>query len=99
MIEEIIQFNISNLGNFTKYEQVQYVNTQPYWLTAALTMLGLYIIINLVIGFTKVTGRPNSKICFQSNVYWKTFLIPLFTIIIAYILLFVAPIIFNVIGG
>lgn len=99
MIQELIAFNIYNLTtNMTAFQQVQAVTTQPYFLTSFVIVLALIVFVTLAIGFTHVSGNSN-KVCFQSNVYWKTFLIPLLIGVLAFILLLIVPIWFNFTGG
>lgn len=91
IITRALQFNGTIDQSLSKYEQIQYVATQPYFVTMILIVLGAYILINLFNGLTHVSSNQNSKILFQSWVYWRTFLIPLLIAIIVYLIVFYAP--------
>ena len=88
LINQALEFNATIQGNLTKYEQIQYVATQPYFVTVMLTIVLVYIIVNLFNGATHLSARPNSKILFESWVFWRTALIPLMFGIITYLILF-----------
>ena len=90
MIEKITEINIStDFINLTKFQQVQEISTQPYFLTGIILIFAFLIIWKFFSGFSKIS--PNSsKICFESWIWWAGW-IPIILLAAIVILWFYAP--------
>lgn len=69
-------------GNLTKFERIQEVSSEPYFLSGFIFLGVVLAFLVFVVGVTRVSSKSR-RVCFSSSIYYKfVFVLAIFIILV-----------------